>query len=79
MLLLITLTAAATKKAAIGNTDNRQFTTFFNSASMAVPIGLPPMMAKFCHTSNRLLSSGALMPPCPIAAAFNSSVVSGIC
>ncbi len=30
-------------------------TTFVNSASTAVPIGLPPKMAKFLHTSNRLL------------------------
>jgi hypothetical protein len=26
-----------------------------NSASTAAPIGLPPKMAKSCHTSNRLL------------------------
>jgi hypothetical protein len=50
-----TLTAAATKTKLIGNDDDRQFTIIVNSASMAVPIGLPPKMAEFCHTPNRLL------------------------
>jgi hypothetical protein len=50
-----TLTAAATKTKPIGNDDDRQFTIIANSASTAAPIGLPPMMAKFCHTPNRLL------------------------
>ena len=50
-----TLTAAATKTEPIGNDDNRQFTIIVNSASTVVPIRLPPKMAKFCHTPNRLL------------------------
>jgi hypothetical protein len=45
---VIPLTAAATKNTTIGNTDNHQLTTLVNIASMAVPIGLPPKMAKFC-------------------------------
>ncbi len=55
---VIMLTVAwqvATKKTTIGNTDDRHFTTWFNSASTTVPISLPLKMAKFCHTSNRLL------------------------
>jgi hypothetical protein len=54
----ITLTAArwgATKKATITNTDDFPLTTLVNSASTALPIGLPLKMAKFCHTSNRFL------------------------
>ncbi len=54
----IILTAArrgAMKKKTIGDTDDRRLTTLVNSASMAPPIGLPPKMAKFCHTFNRLL------------------------
>ncbi len=43
------------RQTTIGNTDNHQFMTIINSTSTAVPIGLPPKMAKFCHTSNRLL------------------------
>jgi hypothetical protein len=39
----------------IGDDDDRRFTIIVNSASMAAPIGLPPKMAKFCHTPNRLL------------------------
>ncbi len=50
-----TLTAAATKTKPIGNDDDRQFTIIVNSASTAAPIGLPPKMAEFCHTSNRSL------------------------
>jgi hypothetical protein len=49
------LTAVAMKTKPIGNYDDRRFTIIINSASMAAPIGLPPKMAKFCHTSNRLL------------------------
>jgi hypothetical protein len=49
------LTAAATKTKPIGDCDNRRFTIIANSVSMAAPIGLPPKMAEFCHTSNRLL------------------------
>jgi hypothetical protein len=49
------LTAAATKTKPIGNCDDRLFTIIVNSVSMAAPIGLPPKMAKFCHTSNRSL------------------------
>ncbi len=52
---VITPTAAATKTTTNGNTDDRQFMTIVNSASTAALIGLPPKMAKFCHTSNRLL------------------------
>ncbi len=50
-----TLTAAATKTKPIGNDDDCQFTIIVNSASTAAPIGLPPKMAEFCHTPNRLL------------------------
>jgi hypothetical protein len=50
-----TLTAAATKTKPIGDDDDRRFTIIINSASTAAPIGLPPKMAKFCHTANRLL------------------------
>jgi hypothetical protein len=39
----------------IGNDDDRRFMIIVNSASTAAPIGLPPKMAKFCHTSNRSL------------------------
>jgi hypothetical protein len=49
------LTATATKTKPIGNDDDRQFTIIVNSASTAAPIGLPPKMAKFCHTLNRSL------------------------
>ena len=50
-----TLTAAATKTKPIGDDDDRRFTIIVNSASTAAPIGLPPKMAEFCHTSNRSL------------------------
>jgi hypothetical protein len=49
------LTAAATKTKPIGNCDDCRFTIIVNSISMAAPIGLPPKMAEFCHTSNRSL------------------------
>jgi hypothetical protein len=49
-----TLTAAATKTKPIGDSEDRQFTIIVNSTSTAAPIGLPPKMAEFCHTSNRL-------------------------
>jgi hypothetical protein len=52
---VIMLTAAATKKTTIGNTEGCQLTTLVNSASTAAPIGLTPNGAEFCHTSNRLL------------------------
>ncbi len=52
---VIMLTVAAMKKSTIGNTDDRRFMTIVNSASTAALIGLPPKMAEFCHTSNRLL------------------------
>jgi hypothetical protein len=55
MLLVITLTVAATKTKPNGNYDVCQFATIVNRASMAAPIGLLPKMAKFFHTSNRLL------------------------
>jgi hypothetical protein len=50
-----TLTAAATKTKPIGDDDDRRFTIIVNSASTAAPIGLPPKMAEFYHTPNRLL------------------------
>jgi hypothetical protein len=43
------------KKTTISDTDNCQLTIIINSALMAALIGLPPKMAQFCHTSNRLL------------------------
>jgi hypothetical protein len=49
------LTAAATKTKPIGDCDDRRFTIIVNSVSIAAPIGLPPKMAEFCHTSNRSL------------------------
>jgi hypothetical protein len=49
------LTAAATKTKPIGDSDDRRFTIIVNSVSIAAPIGLPPKMAEFCHTSNRSL------------------------
>jgi hypothetical protein len=49
---VITLTAAAKKKTTIGDTNDCQLTNLVNSASMALPIGLPPKGAKLCHTSN---------------------------
>jgi hypothetical protein len=67
-----TLTAAATKTKPIGDDDDRRFTIIVNSASTAAPIGLPPKMAKFCLTPNRLL----LGRPCRRALLqlyFNSS------
>jgi hypothetical protein len=42
------------KKTSIGDTDD-QLTTLVNSPSTAPPIGLPPKMAEFCHTSKLLL------------------------
>ncbi len=45
----------ATKTKPIGDDDDRWFTIIVNSASTAAPISLPPKMAKFCHTPNRLL------------------------
>jgi hypothetical protein len=50
-----TITAVAMKTKPIGDDDDRRFTIIVNSASTAAPIGLPPKMAEFCHTSNRLL------------------------
>jgi hypothetical protein len=52
---VIMLTAAATKKTTISNTDNCQLMILVNSTSTAVLIGLPPVLAKFCHTLNILL------------------------
>jgi hypothetical protein len=46
----IMLTAAATKKTKIGNTDDHQSTNLVNSASTMLLIGLMPKGAKFCHT-----------------------------
>jgi hypothetical protein len=48
------LTAAATTNKIISNCQYGRFTTLVNSASMALPIGLLPKMAKFCHTLNIL-------------------------
>jgi hypothetical protein len=50
-----TLTAAATKTKPIGDDEDCRFMIIVNSASTAAPIGLPPKMAEFCHTPNRLL------------------------
>jgi hypothetical protein len=52
---VILLTAAATKKTTIGDTDDHQLTTLVNSASTAPLIGLPSKGAEFWHTSNRLV------------------------
>jgi hypothetical protein len=49
------LTVAATETKPIGDCDDCRFMIIVNSVSMAAPIGLPPKMAKFCHTSNRSL------------------------
>ncbi len=50
-----TLTVAATKTKPSGDDDDCRFTIIVNSASTVAPIGLPPKMAEFCHTPNRLL------------------------
>ncbi len=70
-----TLTAVATKTKPIGNYDDCQFTIILNSTSTAAPIGLPPKMAKFCHTSNRLLV-GRWHRRALLQLYFNSSAVS---
>ncbi len=69
------LTAAATKKIKIDNTDNHQLTNLVNSTSTVLPIGLPPKGAKFCHTSNILLV-GCQCRCALLWLYFNSSVVS---
>jgi hypothetical protein len=43
------------KKTTIGDHQYCQLTTLVNSTSTALPIGLPPKEAEFCHTSNILL------------------------
>jgi hypothetical protein len=43
------------EKTTMGNSDDCRLTTLVNSASTALPIGLPQKMAKFWHTFNRLL------------------------
>ncbi len=58
---------------------NRQYwqlpiNTLVNSASMVLPIGLPPKMATFCHPSNRLLV-GRQCRPALWRLYFNSSAV----
>ncbi len=53
--IMLTAARQGKKKTAISDADNCRLTTLVNSASMALLIGLPPKMAKFCHTSNRLL------------------------
>jgi hypothetical protein len=65
----------ATKKTTISNTDDCRLTTLVNSASTALPIGLPPKMAEFCHTSNRLLV-GHQRRRALLRLYFNSSAVS---
>jgi hypothetical protein len=70
-----TLTAAATKTKLIGDYDDRQFTIIVNSTSTAALIGLPPKMAEFCHTSNRLLL-GCQCRRALLWLYFNSSAVS---
>jgi hypothetical protein len=70
-----TLTAAATKAKPIGDYDDCRFTIIVNSASMVPPIGLPPKMAEFCHTSNRLLL-GRRHCSALLRLYFNSSAVS---
>ncbi len=52
------LSAAATKKTTIGNSQYPRLMSLVNSASTAQPIGLPLKGAKFCHTSNILLVGG---------------------
>jgi hypothetical protein len=52
-----TLTAAAMKTKPIGDDENCQFMIIVKSVSTAAPISLPPKMAGFCHTSNRLLTA----------------------
>ena len=44
---VIMLTAAATKKTTIGDTEGRRLTTLVNSASTAPPIGRPPKGPSF--------------------------------
>jgi hypothetical protein len=69
------VTAAARKTKPFGDYDDRRFTAIANSASTAVPIDLPPKMAKFCHTSNRLLV-GRQRHHALLRLYFNSSAVS---
>jgi hypothetical protein len=45
----------ATKKTTISDPDKRQLKTFVNIASTAALIGMPPKIAEFYHTSDRLL------------------------
>jgi hypothetical protein len=68
-----TLTTAATKTKPIGDDDDRRFTIMVNSASTVAPIGLPPKMAKFFHTPNRLLL-GRQCRRALLRLYFNSSV-----
>jgi hypothetical protein len=55
VIMLTAVQQVATKQTTICNTDDHLFTTVVNSTSMAAPIGLPPKMAEFCHSSSRLL------------------------
>jgi hypothetical protein len=71
---VITLSAVATKKTTIGNTDNCWLMTLVNSAETVPLIGLPPKGAKFCHTLNILLVGR--WHRCALSRLyFNSSVV----
>ncbi len=70
-----TLTAVATKTKPIDDNTDRRFMIILNSASTAAPIGLLPKMAKFCHTSNRLLL-GHQCRHAQLRLYFNSSATS---
>ncbi len=76
-----TLTAVAMKTKLIGDDDDRRFTIIVNSASTAAPIGLPPKMAEFRHTPNRLLLGHqcrrALLRPYFNSSATGRSAVGG--
>jgi hypothetical protein len=52
---VIMLSAGATKKTTISNTDDHRLMFLINSTSTVLPISLPPQGAKFCHNSNILL------------------------
>jgi hypothetical protein len=49
------LTVTAMKKTRISDCQYWQYMTLVNSASTVPPIGLPPTLAKFCHTLTRFL------------------------
>jgi hypothetical protein len=68
------LTAVATEKKTISDTEDCQLTTLVNSTSTAPLIGLPPTGTKFCYTSNILLV-GRQCHSALLQLYFNSSVV----